>query len=552
MRAQRFDAGSLASPKQLPNGFLRADAYLTRTGVFRYRNADGTERREYRPPDVVFSEDSLDTLRMTALTMGHPLKPVTADNARGLSIGSVGQDVRRDGERVRATITVTDGESIAAMKRGRRQISCGYWADVENTPGVTDDGEEYDAIQRTVTYNHVAVVDAGRAGPDVAARLDEATGVDKASWDSAAVMVVDENDHGFDSWRDDSPYSLKRDGAAWLVVKCDGGKVLGVHEDRAAATLHLDALVAAAAGLPVVDNALAGMLWTLMHEKGLTVGELATAAAVGTLEMESILSGLVVLTGGQIEALALLLDTPADALKDLLNERQREQADGEETMKFKITLDGVPHELEASESAQAALLQAIARASEKSATDAARADAAEEKIATVAAAHAASLAAEKARADAAEEKAAALALAVTEASSPEAIAAVVSARVSLEKTTARVCGDSFDVAGKTDGDLRRAVVLKLAPAAEAKLDAGDDAYLLARFDQAVESLTVDSDAGNDSLARARAASNPPPNPIKLDTVDQARADAAKRSRERWKQPLAASKDSPVKDLTIAG
>jgi hypothetical protein len=100
--------------------------------------------------------------------------------------------------------------------------------------------------------------------------------------------------------------------------------------------------------------------------------------------------------------------------------------------------------------------------------------------------------------------------------------------------------------------LRRAVVLKLAPAAEAKLDAGDAAYLLARFDQAVESLTVDSDAGNDSLARARAASNPAPNPIKLDAVDQARADAAVRSRNRWKQPLAASKDSPLKDVTIAG
>lgn len=155
--------------------------------MFIYRNQDGSVRRELRPASEVFNTDSLETLSMTALTMGHPSRPVTSENARGVQIGSVGQDVRRDGNRVRATITVNDANSIDTMQRGRRQISCGYWCDLEMTPGITEDGEAYDAIQKNIVYNHAAIVDRGRAGPDVAARLDAyGEGVDVA-W-----MVLDD------------------------------------------------------------------------------------------------------------------------------------------------------------------------------------------------------------------------------------------------------------------------------------------------------------------------------------------------------------------------
>lgn len=169
----RIDAtGSVGRAKVQPNGTVLAPAYLTRTGVFTYRLPNGAVRRELRLPEEVFSEDSMDTLRMAVLTMDHPTRPVTTDNARTFSIGTVGQDVRREDDKIASTIAVTDSAAISQMKAGKDQVSCGYWCDLDFTSGVTEDGQEYDAIQRNIRYNHAAIVDFGRAGPEIRARLD--------------------------------------------------------------------------------------------------------------------------------------------------------------------------------------------------------------------------------------------------------------------------------------------------------------------------------------------------------------------------------------------
>ena len=56
-------------------GFLIARAPLTSVGVFTYRNADGTPRRELRLPEEVFSEESLATLKLKPLTLLQNLPP---------------------------------------------------------------------------------------------------------------------------------------------------------------------------------------------------------------------------------------------------------------------------------------------------------------------------------------------------------------------------------------------------------------------------------------------------------------------------------------------
>ena len=43
-------------------GFIKADAVVTRAGVFRYLNRDGSERYELRPAVHVFDSASLDAL----------------------------------------------------------------------------------------------------------------------------------------------------------------------------------------------------------------------------------------------------------------------------------------------------------------------------------------------------------------------------------------------------------------------------------------------------------------------------------------------------------
>ncbi len=153
---------------------LRVDGLLTKSGVFEYLNPDGTIRREYRPPEEVFRDDSMQTFAMCPFTDGHPSEVVTSKNARQFAVGSLSENVRRDGEHLAATIAVFDGDVIQKMESGNIQLSCGYEVDLDITPGTTPDGERYDAIQRNIRGNHVALVTHARAGESARVRMDAA------------------------------------------------------------------------------------------------------------------------------------------------------------------------------------------------------------------------------------------------------------------------------------------------------------------------------------------------------------------------------------------
>jgi hypothetical protein len=170
--ARRFDRGEFREPQKTPEGFLRADAYVTRAGVFVYRDAQGSTRRELRHPDDVFAPESLATLSMRPLTLEHPEGIVTAENARDLSVGHVGDAPAREDIYVRTPVLVLDAAAVKAVVEGtHRETSCGYTCDIEEGAG-TYDGEPYDCRQRNIRYNHVALVQKGRAGPEVRVRLD--------------------------------------------------------------------------------------------------------------------------------------------------------------------------------------------------------------------------------------------------------------------------------------------------------------------------------------------------------------------------------------------
>ena len=174
MTVTRYDVAELGSIETTPQGFLRAPAFLTRAGVLDYRRPDGSVRRELRPPSAVFDAQSLATLAAAPLTDLHPAEMVSPKNFRKLAIGHVSEDVKRDGQHVAARVTVQDADAIAAVQAGeRRELSCGYTCDLDETPG-THNGEHYDAVQRNIRYNHVGIgpKNWGRAGNSVALRLD--------------------------------------------------------------------------------------------------------------------------------------------------------------------------------------------------------------------------------------------------------------------------------------------------------------------------------------------------------------------------------------------
>ena len=145
-------------------GFLVDSPVVGRVGIQLYKNADGTVRREFRPPEEVFNSDSLNSFVGKPITDGHPAEMVNAKNAKSLLVGAIHTEGKQDGENVVAGITIHDADMIdKIMKGGKRELSLGYKVDIEEISGVWN-GQEYDAIQRNIRINHLAIVPRGRAG----------------------------------------------------------------------------------------------------------------------------------------------------------------------------------------------------------------------------------------------------------------------------------------------------------------------------------------------------------------------------------------------------
>lgn len=91
-----------------------------------------------------------------------------ATPAQELWAGAIGSDVRFEPPYLRASLSVWTDEAIALIEsRQQDQLSCAYRYRADMTPGVSPDGERFDGTMRDIEANHVALVEEGRAGPDV-------------------------------------------------------------------------------------------------------------------------------------------------------------------------------------------------------------------------------------------------------------------------------------------------------------------------------------------------------------------------------------------------
>jgi hypothetical protein len=169
----RFD--SIAIPKMIrtKEGYLRGQAVVSRSGVFSYRNMDGTIRGELRHPDEVFKKSSLDTLKMIPITNDHPPEFVDASNAHKYQVGHTGETYDVENDQIIVSMTVTHQDAIDAIESGKVELSMGYAVDLKTENG-SFKGENYDARQLAPKYNHLAIVKNGRAGRNARLRFDNA------------------------------------------------------------------------------------------------------------------------------------------------------------------------------------------------------------------------------------------------------------------------------------------------------------------------------------------------------------------------------------------
>ena len=164
------------------NGFLVDTPVVARLGVQVYYTEDGRTVREFRPAEEVFKDESLASYQGKPMTMDHVF--VNSENAKEVVVGSVTGKAEPLGSSVVAPIVIYDNTAIQeAMAGNAKELSVGYSAILDETPGWGDpitgeyvlksDGDqfdapegwqEFDAIQRDIKVNHLAMVYRGRAG----------------------------------------------------------------------------------------------------------------------------------------------------------------------------------------------------------------------------------------------------------------------------------------------------------------------------------------------------------------------------------------------------
>lgn len=204
----RYDFAPITGSETTPEGYLRVWCRAARAGTQLYRRADGSQVREYRPPEEVSKPDSLSTFGMKPVTWGHPPVLLDSANTKQYQIGYSGSQIRYTDGFVEVALVVTDDKDIERIKRkDATEVSAGYKVDFDPTPGITPEGEEYEGVQRNIRVNHIAIVPRGRAGPEVRLLLDRM---------DAADAVADVPEHEM------APQSSSTASPVMATVKLDG------------------------------------------------------------------------------------------------------------------------------------------------------------------------------------------------------------------------------------------------------------------------------------------------------------------------------------------
>ncbi len=173
-----FDAASRRHVDE--NGFLHVSlCHISKEAVNEYWGAEipGGHALGLNPDKIYRGYRPAAELAKAAPTFnGLPLlKEHVTDSAaapqKALRVGNLGTEARFNAPYLNNALVIQDAEAVAALsprngRPARRQLSASYRYDPVFRPGVFQ-GQAYDFIMTNIRGNHVAIVEEGRAGPDV-------------------------------------------------------------------------------------------------------------------------------------------------------------------------------------------------------------------------------------------------------------------------------------------------------------------------------------------------------------------------------------------------
>lgn len=154
---------------------------LSKVGVYPYlgRSIPGAPDPDamygvLRPAEELSDPECIASFKLLPWINDHVMlgDELTRPEAKGVE-GVIGEDVYFEDGTLYGNIKVFSKRLKDLIEEGKTELSCGYRCSYEQAPG-TYNGERYDYVQRNIRGNHLALVDEGRMGPDVAV-LDSLT-----------------------------------------------------------------------------------------------------------------------------------------------------------------------------------------------------------------------------------------------------------------------------------------------------------------------------------------------------------------------------------------
>lgn len=158
------------------DGHLKVErTHITKANICPYKGSEipGWQELGLEPERIYQLYRDPEELQKAAPSLnGVPLlrihKPVNSkDHPKVDTIGSVGTNAQFDGEYLDNALTIWTQEDIDGVDSDeKRELSAGYRYRPDMTPG-NFGGKAFDGVMRDIDFNHVAIVEDGRAGPDV-------------------------------------------------------------------------------------------------------------------------------------------------------------------------------------------------------------------------------------------------------------------------------------------------------------------------------------------------------------------------------------------------
>lgn len=142
-----------------------------------------------RPEEELADQECIDSFKLLPWIDEHVMLggEFTPAEEKGVD-GVIGENVYYKNGKLYGNIKVFSDKMAALIEADKKELSCGYRCEWDFTPGIWN-GQRYDAIQRKIRGNHLALVEKGRMGKEVAV-LDHRLSF---SFDAKELQMADEN-----------------------------------------------------------------------------------------------------------------------------------------------------------------------------------------------------------------------------------------------------------------------------------------------------------------------------------------------------------------------